>query len=429
MFKYCLGFLLLFSIYSSRAQIIVSEIKQAKDSVKIAERKQKKAELIHNVGNGYIPLKYFNLDLRYLFKFNQYEGIRTGLGGTTSNKLSEKFRINAYTVYGFKDGRYKYSFGGGLRLDPTHNTWINASYTDDLQETASTRFLTDKRIFQFFEPRLLNISLFYRHITKAISLQHDFYPNLSSETQFSVSNIDPKFNYIFAVNDNTYTAYELTIAKIALHWSPFDIYKSTTSGYKKTQNSYPKFTLQYTQGINRAFKGDFNFQKLDFKGAYHWVHNKDSHTEFNLATGIAFGDAPLTHLYHAYPNNINKATIMQRFSVAGLNSFETMFFNEFFSDVFSVIQAKHYFPPFYTSTYSKPQIVLISRFAYGDMQHKERHQGINFNTLDKGYLESGFELNKLVFGFGLSATYRYGAYHLPKLEDNIALKFTFNVTL
>ncbi len=109
-------------------------------------------------------------------------------------------------------------------------------------------------------------------------------------------------------------------------------------------------------------------------------------------SGIASGNAPLTNLYHAYPNNINKDAILQRFSVAGLNSFETMYFNEFFSD-------------------------------------KEKHQNIKFNTLDKGFTESGFELNKLLFGFGLSFTYPYGAYNLPEIGDNIALKFTFNITL
>ena len=77
----------------------------------------------------------------------------------------------------------------------------------------------------------------------------------------------------------------------------------------------------------------------------------------------------------------------------------------------------------------KPQLVLITRYALGNIENIDRHQYINFGTLDKGYTESGFELNKLLFGFGLSFTYRYGAYHLPELEDNVALKFTFNVTL
>ncbi|CDF77904.1 conserved hypothetical protein [Formosa agariphila KMM 3901] len=413
------------SIFISRAQVIDTEINQAKDSIKA----KRKADLIHNIGNGYIPLKYFNLDLRYLIKFNQYEGIRTGLGGVTSDKLSKKFRINGYTVYGFKDSKYKYSIGAGFVINQKHNTWINASYTDDLQETASTKYLTDKRIFQFFEPRLLNISLFYHHIMKSISLQHDFSPKLNTETQFFSSAITPEFDYTFVTDQGAYSNYDLAVVKTSLLWSPFDIYKPTPSGPKKTKNSFPKLTFQYTQSINGALDGDFNFQKVDFKATYHFIHNKESHTELDFATGIAIGDAPLTHLYHAYPNNINKATIMQRFSVAGLNSFETMYFNEFFSDMFSIFQFKHFFKPFYHSTFSKPQLVLLSRFAIGDMRNPEQHQGLTFNTLDKGYLESGFELNQLVFGFGLSLTYRYGAYHLPEIEDNIALKFTFNVTL
>ena len=133
-------------------------------------------------------------------------------------------------------------------------------------------------------------------------------------------------------------------------------------------------------------------------------------------------------MYHAYPNNIRKETILQRFSVAGINSFETMFFNEFFSDRFTTVQLKHYFNPFKISQRFKPQLVLITRYALGNMSAIERHQNTSFETLNKGYTESGFELNKLFFGFGLSFSYRYGAYHLPKTEDNIALKFTFNVS-
>jgi hypothetical protein len=74
-------------------------------------------------------------------------------------------------------------------------------------------------------------------------------------------------------------------------------------------------------------------------------------------------------------------------------------------------------------------LVLITRYAVGNIENAERHQNITFGSLRKGYTESGLELNKLLFGFGLSFTYRYGAYHLPKIGDNMALKFTFNVTL
>jgi hemolysin activation/secretion protein len=104
-----------------------------------------------------------------------------------------------------------------------------------------------------------------------------------------------------------------------------------------------------------------------------------------------------------------------------------MYFNEFYSDTFLNFQLKHKFKYLEISPWLKPQITLISRHAIGDMRHQERHQGISFQTLDKGYSEVGLEINRLFFGFGLSFAYRYGAYHLSQFEDNFAFKFTFNI--
>ena len=129
------------------------------DSNKTENDSLRKIELLKQLGNGYFPTKYFNFDLRYLIKFNQYEGLRSGLGGVTNGRFSEKYRLNGYTVYGFRDHGFKYSLGGGFRVAPKTFTWINLSYTDDLQETGSSVFLTDKRFFSFFE----HLLLFFAH--------------------------------------------------------------------------------------------------------------------------------------------------------------------------------------------------------------------------------------------------------------------------
>ncbi|MBJ6369064.1 hypothetical protein JF259_13290 [Snuella sp. CAU 1569] len=389
----------------------------------------KKSLFIKQLGNGFLPTKYFNFDLRYLVKFNQHEGFRTGLGGVTNNTFSRKYRLNGYLVYGFADQRLKYSMGGGFRIAPKTNTWINLSYTDDLQETGSTKFLTDKRFFQFFEPRLLNIDLFHKHITKAISLEHRLFSKLLTETQFAVSKIEPTYNYSFYINDLSYNTYDLSALKIAFQWSPFSNFEYSEKGLKETKKRFPKFTLQYTKNFKDVFKSDFAFSKVDFRTIYQTGAKDNLASELILVSGIANGNTPLTHLYHAYPNNINKQQILQRFSVAGLNSFETMFFNEFFSDKFATIQFKQYLIPFEITERYKPQLVLITRYAIGTMKNIDRHLNMSFDTLNHGYTESGFEINKLLFGFGLSFTYRYGAYHLSQVEDNVALKFTFNVTL
>ncbi len=389
----------------------------------------KKRAFLQSIGNGYFPSKYFNADLRYLIKYNQYEGVRTGLGGVTNKAFSEKYRLNTYVVYGFRDHRFKYSFGGGFRVSEKNNSWVNLSYTDDLQETGSTNFLTDGRFFQFFEPRLLNIDLFHRHITKAISFDHEIHPKLLAETEFSVSNILPTYRYAYQFNNSTISSFDLSIAKVAFQWNPFDKLITPETGKTQTKPGYPKFTLQYTKSFNNLFKSNLEFSKVDFRTLYKFGDEKNAFSEITLVSGIANGNTPITHLYHAYPNNITKATVLQRFSVAGLNSFETMYFNEFFSDKFATVQFKHFLRPFNISERYKPQLVLITRYAIGDMARPEKHQNISFNSLKKGYTESGFELNKLLFGFGISFTYRYGAYHLPKIDDNVAFKFTFNVSL
>lgn len=416
MFKYCILLLVFFSATIAQAQASAETlIESEQDSIK-------KNAFVKGLGNGYIPTKYFNFDLRYLIKYNQYEGVRTGTGGITNDAFSKKFRINSYGVYGFRDHRFKYSIGGSLMLAEKSNTWLSLSYTDDLQETGSTKFLTDKRFFQFFEPRLLNIDLFHKIKTISLALEHQIAPNISVQSEFSVSSIEPTYSYGYVTNEGVLTSFDLSSSKFSLQWSPL-------KNLVYSKNEFPIITLQYTKNFTDVFKSDLSFSKVDFRTIHQITHKNKNVTELILVGGMANGDTPLTHLYHAYPNNITKETIMQRFSVAGINSFETMFFNEFFSDKFTTFQLKHYIRPFHITERFKPQLVLISRYALGDVKQMERHQNVTFGSLNKGYTESGFEINKLIFGFGLSFTYRYGAYHLPNFGDNVAFKFTFNLTL
>jgi hypothetical protein len=423
--KLCAFLLLLTLALSAQSQIST----KVGDTITVIEQDSlQRSKFFKQIGNGFFPTKYIDVDLRYLVKFNQYEGLRTGLGGQTNEKLSDKYRMNGYLVYGFKDHNFKYSIGGGFRISDKNQTWINLSYTDDLQETGSSNFLTDKRFFSFFEPRLLNIDLFHHHITKAISLEHQITPYLLSETQVSRSNNTTTYGYTFVVDGQGYKEFRLSTAKISLQWNPFNTFESVDN-IKVEKEGFPNFTVQLTQSFKNVINSDFNFFKTDLRTIHKFLYDENNFTEVTLTSGISTGKTPLTHLYHAYPNNINKETITNRFSVAGINSFETMFFNEFFSDRFATLQLKHFVKPFKITEKYQPQLVLISRFAIGTMHNIERHQNIEFGTLRKGYSEAGLEINKLIFGFGLSFAYRYGGYHLPKFEDNVALKFTFNISL
>lgn len=374
---------------------------------------------------GYYPTNYFDFDLRYLLKYNNYEAFRVGLGAITNTNFSNRLFLNGYVVYGTLDQKFKYSFGATTRLNKEYNTWLGVSYTDDLVESGSSKYITDKRTFYLFEPRLFNISSFYATRNTAVFLEHDFTSKLNSRIQFSKSFNDPTYNYTYVLDGQDYNTYDLTEATLSFQWNPFSEYMQAPQEKRTLKDGFPQFTLQVSQSLPNVLDGDFNFTKFNFKAFYVKRFLNKTRTEILFNSGFAFGDIPLTHLYHASPNQPDGSVIMDRFSVTGRESFETMFFDEFFSDRFLMGQIRHTLRPFKISSRIKPQLSLITRSVIGDVSNIENHVGLNFGSLNKGYFESGVELNRILAGFGLSFFYRHGAYHLPTFDDNISFKFTF----
>ncbi|RNL93039.1 carboxypeptidase-like regulatory domain-containing protein [Sinomicrobium pectinilyticum] len=399
------------------------------DSIADANNIERKVNLARKLLIGYYPLKYVDLDLRYLLKYNNYEGFRLGIGAITNTDFSSRYRLQAYSVYGTKDQRIKFGVGAAARLAKITNTWIGASYMDDLVETGSAEFINEARSFSLFEPRLFNITMFHKTRKTSAYLEHDITAKIGAKLQFSQSNIVPTYNYLYIHDGASYYDFKLTEATLALQWAPFSRYMQTRHGKATMRNSYPNFTFQATRSFRNVMEGDFEFTKLDFRGMHQIVHPNRTVTSFLVKGGLAYGDIPVTHLYNASPNQPQGDAILQRFAVAGRNSFETMFFNEFFSDRYVMAQLKHQTTRFKLIGKIRPDFTLISRFAVGSITHSEKHIGLDFKSLNKGYLESGFELNKIFKGFGLSAMYRYGAYHLPRFDDNISFKFTYYMSL
>ena len=106
-----------------------------------------------------------------------------------------------------------------------------------------------------------------------------------------------------------------------------------------------------------------------------------------------------------------------------------MGYNEFISDRYISIHIKQDFEPFKIGAKFKPQLSIATRAAIGNINNAEYHNGLDFKTMENGYIESGFELNSLFKGLGFSAFYRYGTYSNPEWSDNLALKLTYKLRL
>ena len=395
------------------------------DSVVDKKNIEQKIKYGRKIINGYVPFGPFDLDLRYLLSYNNFEGFRVGLGGITNDLFSKKLRFEGYTAYGLKDETIKYNLGTAVRIGNFSNTWVGGSYTDDVREIASTSFATDKRVFKIYDPRPINISTFYNHKTWRGSIETRIIPKTETIWQLSHSEITPLFNYTFAYDNQLYRDFTMSTAMFALQWNPFSNYMQTPNGKFEFEKRFPKFALQFTKSLPDFFANDFDFGKIDARVEYEKKYLNGQKSAVLLQAGYAFGALPLTHLYNTSPNNLTKDKLLQRITIAGKNSFETMYFNEFFSSEFVMLQLKHGFKRVELLKKVKPSLILVTRMAWGNLQNPERHIGISYKTLDRGFFESGIELNQIYKGFGLTGFYRYGPNQLPQFEDNLAVKLSF----
>ncbi len=395
------------------------------DSLIISRGIERKLNIGRRILNGYVPVSFVDVDLRYLLKYNNFEGFRFGLGGITNEKLSELFKLDGYVAFGTKDREMKYKYGASFRVGKPSNTWIGGSYTNDLREIASTSFAIDKRIFKIYDPRPINVSTFYNYRQIRGFVETKIIPKTESIWEVSQSRITPSFEYAFNYKDKLYNEFTLTTFMVSLQWNPFSDFMLTPSGRLEIEKNYPKFTFQITKSLPGIVGNDFDYTKFDLRIDAQKKFINGQKTSIYSELGYGLGDIPITHLYNMSPNNLSKDRLLQRITIAGKNSFETMYFNEFFSSRYAFLQIKHAFKRFTLFKKVKPEPVLVTRMGWGAMQNPEQHIGINYKTLENGYYESGIELNKIFKGFGISSFYRYGPNQLKLLEDNISIKATF----
>ena len=398
----------------------------ALDSISILNKIEKRLFFGRKIIKGLMPYYFFDLDLKTLLSFNNFEGFRIGLGGTTNERFSKIFRTDGYLAYGLKDLTYKYHFGIATRVGSYSNSWLGLAYTDDLNEIASSSFLTDKKIFRVYTSQPVSTNTFYSHKSFSTYFETRLVAKIFSVLQLTKSLIEPKFDYAYLYDGNKYKNFDLTTASLSIQWSPFSDFMQSPRGKLEIEKRYPKFTFQFTQTIPKFFSNDFAFTKFDFRTEWAQKHLNGQKTTLLFTAGYAIGDLPLTHLYSTAPNCLLNESLFRRFlSITTNNSFETMYFNEFFSDKYFFLQGTHTFKRIKFSKLFGTSIALLQRVAWGNLNNRQQHIGIPFKTLDQGFYESGLEFNQIFKGFGIGSFYRYGPNGLPGFYDNFAIKASF----
>ncbi len=381
----------------------------------------------------------FYLPTEQLFRFNQYEGARAGLGLQTGESISKTLSLEGYGAYGFKDKALKY--GGGLRINLVNRRegYLRFAWQQDVSEPGNPSFIRS--------PAISGSESFRRWLTARMDsvqiarVEFAIRPMSHTQVQLFVEEQkrNPTYAYVFQPSsDTTLARNQFTAATVGFQWRYAGREKYTQIGKSMivTEAANPQMQLSASKSVAGMFEGQYDFYKVEARLDHRVEWGRGGKTIYEVAGGYAWGTLPYPFLFNGkgtiYPGTVSQGIFIQ-------NYFQTMNLYEFASDQYVYLFMQHNFGRL-TGTGSKifrPELSLIQNSGWGWLRNPAAHQQVSFQTLERGYFESGLMLTNVVrfeyarlmyYGVGAGAFYRYGHYALPSFSDNLAWKIFISLT-
>lgn len=379
-----------------------------------------------------IPISIINIELKKLIAINEYEVVRGGIGLHTNDKLSPWFDIGGYIGYGYKDSITKYGFEGQINLKKNNKDYfIKALYSKDVTEPGKAQYFYSRNNFN-------RNTMTYRMDfieQKEVMVNFRAFNYLTASIAFNQNFRIPRYDYLFLpnLNDPTETSIGFRSSEIRLkgRYAYKEKFVQALGQMLSDGTKYPIIYFAYSKGV-KMFSGNYDFNKLSLGIEKSFLIKNLGKTKILFEGGYLNGNVPYSFLFNgngSYGKD-NYLFVENTFQTMGIYEFVSdRYVNLFFSHNFGTLLLKR--PRF------QPQLLLFTNIGYGNLNHPDQHQNINFKTMEKGFYESGFLINNIIranyyniayIGFGGGVFIRYGPYSNLSSEDNLAYKISFTLT-
>ncbi|HEX8575943.1 MAG TPA: DUF5686 family protein, partial [Flavobacterium sp.] len=323
---------------------------QMLDTLKTNKKFKQLYDLVTILGSGYIQKGNFDFGPIFsIIGFNEVEGLRLRLGGRTYFGPNDLWRIQGYTAYGFKDDKFKYGFSGKWLLDKRNRLIISGGNRRDIEQIGASLTTTNDIMGRSFASsaiftsgsngKLTNINL------TSVAIEIEPVKNLAFQTGFSyrtLASASPTFSLDYytvlpdASGNGGVTKSDVKQSEINLQIEYTPRRKSIGYGVERSyvENPYPRFFINYSQGLKGVFESDFDYQRLQFYYKQPIILGGVGRLNFITELGKTFGKVPLG-LLSIVPGNQTYFTIE--------NTFNTLDFYEFQTDQYATFQLEHNF--------------------------------------------------------------------------------------
>jgi hypothetical protein len=394
--------------------------------------------------SGVIPLGKFQVPIVYFLGGNLYEGARAGMGLQTSPSFSKTFQWTGYAAYGLLDNAWKWGTAAQLILNEAKDVKLRAAYRQDVWEPANVEFFKDQQA----------VVIPYEQVRNFLVARADSLQQFKAELSFSAvkhgrvfvgvlhESRTPTYDYFFShpvnVGDgmammNSQT-FRISEASVGFRYAFGEEFTQVGNGRKLSKPARYTFLVHVAQGLNRL-GGEYTYTKLNAKFETVWHIRKLGQLFVNLSAGSSWGNLPYPYLYSGR-GSLSKAGNLLWVA----NHFQTMGVYEFVSDTYANAFLTHNFGKIFPlkTSFFQPDVSLIHSFGIGSLRHAGYHQKIVFQTMDKGFYETGLTVDNLLrvrvlklfyLGAGGGVFRRWGAYAFENRQQNWAFRVVWNVSI
>jgi len=243
-----------------------------------------------------------------IVSFNPTEGVRLRIGGMTTAKMHNRWFVNGYLAYGFKDQRLKYNFTMAHSLvekkrhineSPRHAITFSSSY--DVEMPGQTYGYMDRdNLLMSYNTGEPELSAQYVRRTR-LRYEHEWANRLSVDTWLQYENNEATGTLAYWRIDHDgkptqVTSFNSMEWRIQLRWAPGERIYNNQSGkdnLMRLSKNAPVFNLIHTAGImdqRQYHRTDFSVEKRFWLSAF-------GHIDVMAKGGIVWNAVPFPKLY------------------------------------------------------------------------------------------------------------------------------------
>jgi len=387
-------------------------------------------DIIVNLALEQIGLKvgpgYFN----NIFKLNQYESVRIGIGYQSINLISDRLKFGGYIGYGFKDARFKFGYNAGLYIGKGRKQYLEYTFKNDILEPGRT--------FYFYEKKDLIRNFFTSRVGLTVSRNISYTSSLNKNYVFSANihnySFDPKFEYAYQPTpEDSITFFRFTELGFKMRIGRYSAMRPSVARLLLLNKVFiPVFYINYVEGFDNVLNGEYAYRKLNAKIKSYFAFSEKYHLDLTTEAGIATKEIPYPVLYAGSGNISELASIMVQ------DAFQTMDLYDYLTDRYVNV-----FTTFFVNfkaarkTRMRPQVGFAWNMGWGKLNgNPDIHkfpEGEGIRDYRNGFYEVGVLFTNFLqvrlFGlirgqFGLGAFYNVGE------TDNqrFALRVTYKIT-